>query len=116
MVWAPNPSNILVRLSLISPKQYDVSCHYYRKHCLTARALRDGQAASRRANMVQITGFKFVIAVTLALSLSTFSVFPGASAADGPRSQTAPTGRQTQQDRRLQNPQPVASPYIYKGA
>jgi hypothetical protein len=66
--------------------------------------------------MVRITGFKFVIAATLALSLSTFSVFPGASAADGPRFQTASTGRQIQQGCQLQNPQPVASSYTYKGA
>jgi hypothetical protein len=66
--------------------------------------------------MVRITGFKIVIAATLALSLSTFSVFPGASAADGPRSQTAPVGRQIQKDCQSQNPQPVAYSYIYKGA
>lgn len=66
--------------------------------------------------MVRITGFKFVIAATLALSLSTFSVFPGASAADGPRSQTAQVGRQIQKDCQSQNPQPVAYSYIYKGA
>jgi hypothetical protein len=66
--------------------------------------------------MVRITGFKFIIAATLALSLSTFSVFPGASAADGPWFQTAQTGRQTQQVYQLQNPQPVASSYADKGA
>jgi hypothetical protein len=61
--------------------------------------------------MVRITGFKFVIAATLALSLSTFSVFPGASATDVLRFQTALTGRQTQQSCQLQDPQPVASSY-----
>jgi hypothetical protein len=66
--------------------------------------------------MVRITGLKFVIASTLALSLSTFSVFTGASAADGTLSQTAPIERQIQQDCQSQNPQPVASSYIYNGA
>ena len=66
--------------------------------------------------MVRVTGFKFVVAATLALSLSTFSVFPGASAADATRSQTAPTGRQIQLDCQSQNPQPVAYSHIYKGA
>src|SRR5688500_12980760 len=91
-------------LSLVSPKQYAASPHNYRKPCLTAQALRDAQAASRRANMVRITGFKFVIAATLALSLSTFSIFPSASATDVLRLQTALTGRQIQQDCQLQDP------------
>jgi hypothetical protein len=66
--------------------------------------------------MVRITGFKFVVAATLALSLSTFSVFPGANAADGPRSQTAPARRQTQQQCQSQTPQPVAYSNAYNGA
>lgn len=66
--------------------------------------------------MVRIAGFKFIVAATLALSLSTIiSVFPGASAADDSRSQTAPTGRQIQQACQAQHPQPVALSSIYKG-
>lgn len=70
--------------------------------------------------MVRITGFKFVVAATLALSLSTFSVFPGASAADDSRPQTAPAEQQIQKDCESQNPQPVAfianAPYIHGNA
>src|SRR5262245_7169169 len=74
------------------------------------------EEASRRANMVRIMGFKFVVAATLALSFSTFSVFQGASAADDPQSQTAASGQQIQQPCESQNPQPVAYSYVYKGA
>jgi hypothetical protein len=66
--------------------------------------------------MVRITGFKFAVAATLALSLSTFSFFPGANAADGPRPQTAPAGRLTQQQCQSQSPEPVTYSYVYKGA
>src|SRR5262249_6746881 len=116
MFCAPNPAVKFVRLSLISPKQCDAFPHDYGKPCLTAQALRDAQAASRRANMVRIMGFKFVVAATLALSLSTFSVFPGASAADNSQSQTASTGQQIQQRCQAQTPESVAYSYIYKGA
>src|SRR5262249_55581000 len=116
MFCAPNPAVKFVRLSLISPKQCDAFPHDYGKPCLTAQALRDAQAASRRANMVRIMGFKFVVAATLALSLSTFSVFQGASAAHDPQSQTAGPEQKIQQECESQNPQPVAHSYIYKGA
>jgi hypothetical protein len=66
--------------------------------------------------MVRIMGFKFVVAATLALSFSTFSVFQGASAADDPQSQTAAPVQQIQQQCESQNPQPVAYSYVYKGA
>jgi len=69
--------------------------------------------------MVRITGFKFVVAATLALSLSTLSVFPGASAADDLRSQIAPAEQQVQQHCQSQISQPVAffaSSYVYNGA
>ncbi len=66
--------------------------------------------------MIRITGFKFVVAATLALSLSTFSVFRGASAADDPQSQTAASGQKIRQQRESQNPQPVAYSYSSKGA
>jgi hypothetical protein len=65
--------------------------------------------------MVRIMGFKFVVAATLALSLSTFSVFQGASAADDPQSQTTPV-QKIQRECESQNPQPVAYSYTYKGA
>src|SRR5215470_19566570 len=74
------------------------------------------EEVSRRANMVRIMGFKFVVAATLALSLSTFSVFQGASAADDPQSQTAAPGQTIQQQCESQNPQSVAYSYTYKGA
>jgi hypothetical protein len=66
--------------------------------------------------MVRIMGFKFVVAATLALSFSTFSVFQGASAADDPQSQTAAPGQQIQQQCESQNPQPVADSFVYNGA
>jgi hypothetical protein len=66
--------------------------------------------------MVRIMGFKFVVAATLALSLWTFSVFPGANAADGPLSQTAPAERQDHQQCQSQSPQPIAYSNIYNGA
>src|SRR5215475_15748241 len=107
MFCAPNPVVKFVRLSLISPKQCDAFPHEYGKPCSIAQALRDAQAASRRANMVRIAGFKFVIAATLALSFSTFSVFQGASAADDPQSRTAAHGQQIQRQCESQNPEPV---------
>lgn len=61
--------------------------------------------------MVRIMGFKFVIAATLALSLSTFSFFPGVSSAGGARSQPAPNGQPpplTRQICQSQSPQPIA--------
>jgi len=64
-------------------------------------------------------GFKFVVAATLALSLTTFSISPGASAADDSRFHTAANGAQIQQPCRSQHPQPVAfipSPYIHGNA
>jgi hypothetical protein len=66
--------------------------------------------------MVRFMGFKFVVAATLALSFSTISVFQGASAADGPQSETAPAGPQTQQRCQSQNPQTVDHSYIYNDA
>src|SRR5215468_12331295 len=78
------------------------------------------EEASRRADMVRITGFKFIIAATLALSLSTFSISPGVSAADNSRSQPAKIGRQTQPDCQSQSPQSAAfiadAPYIHGNA
>src|SRR5215475_11437780 len=78
------------------------------------------EEASRRANMVRITGFKFAVAATLALSLSTFSVFPGVGAADDSRSQTAPAGKQIRPECQSQSPQPVAfignAPYVHGNA
>ena len=66
--------------------------------------------------MIRITGFKFVVAATLALSLSTFSVFQGASAADDPQSQPAAPGQKIPKQCESQNPQPAAYSYAYKGA
>src|SRR5215468_1468392 len=76
--------------------------------------------ASRRANMVRITGFKFVIAATMVLSLSTFSISPGVSASDNSRSQPVKVGRQIQPDCQSQSPQSAAfiadAPYIHGNA
>src|SRR5262245_47724232 len=68
----------------------------------------DASGRANMANMVGITGFKFVTAATLALSLSTFSIFPGISAAEGSRSQPPPAGQRLQQVCQSQRPQPVA--------
>ena len=57
--------------------------------------------------MVRITGFKFAVAATLALSLSTFSVFPGVSPVDDSRSQTATAGQLIRPECK-QSPQPAA--------
>jgi hypothetical protein len=64
-------------------------------------------------------GFKFVVAATLALFLTTFSISPGAGAADDSRSQRAVNVAQIQQPCRSQHPQPVAfipSSYIHGNA
>src|SRR5688572_24411564 len=64
-----------------------------------------------RANMVRIIGFKFVVAVTLALLLSTFSIFSGISAAGDSRSHPATNGQEVQTAQQLcqsQTPQPAA--------
>jgi hypothetical protein len=58
--------------------------------------------------MVRITGLKFIVAATLALLLSTFSIFPGIRAADGSWSQTGPAGQQIKLDCKSQSPQPAA--------
>jgi hypothetical protein len=55
------------------------------------------------ANLVGITGFKFVAGATLALSLSHFSIFPGMSAAGDSRQ-----NRSAQSDHQSQSPQSVA--------
>ncbi|HEX5084188.1 MAG TPA: hypothetical protein VFY40_19250 [Blastocatellia bacterium] len=72
------------------------------------------------ANTVGVTGFKFVVAATLALLLSTFSIFPGISAAEGSRSQPAPPEQQIQSDCQSQDAQPVAvianASYVHSGA
>ncbi|HEY8458846.1 MAG TPA: hypothetical protein VIM99_00610, partial [Blastocatellia bacterium] len=72
------------------------------------------------ANTVGITGFKFVIAATLALSLSTLSIFPGISAAEDSRSRSSIAARQFEQNCRSQGPQPVAflanAPYAHGNA
>jgi hypothetical protein len=60
------------------------------------------------ANMIGITGFKFVVAATLVLSASTFSIFPGISAAEGSRSQTTVAVQQIQQECQSPSQQPVA--------
>src|SRR5687767_7655815 len=70
--------------------------------------------ASRRANMVRMTRFTFVVAATLALSVSTFSIFTGISAANDSQYQpalaapAAAVGQQIQLDCQSQSPQPVA--------
>lgn len=69
--------------------------------------------------MVRITGSKFAVAAALALLLTTFTVFPGGSAADDSQPQTTPALRQIQQHCQSQNAQPVAfiaSSYIYRNA
>src|SRR5262245_52436926 len=58
--------------------------------------------------MVRMIGFKFVVAATLALSLTTFSISPGASAADDSRPRTVVNGAQIQQPCQAQSTQPVA--------
>ncbi|HKQ73057.1 MAG TPA: hypothetical protein VJ810_04965 [Blastocatellia bacterium] len=68
--------------------------------------------------MVRITGFKFAVAAALALSLTTFTVFPGESSAHNSQPQITPVG-QNQTHCQSQNGQPVAfvpNSYIYKGA
>lgn len=59
--------------------------------------------------MVRITGFKFTVAAALALLLTTFTVFPGASAAYDSRPQPAQTARQIEQHRQSRKGQPVAN-------
>jgi hypothetical protein len=73
--------------------------------------------------MVRIMGFKFVIAVALVLSLSTFSIFPGVRAAKDSRTQPAPAEQQIQrpqQSSQAQSPQSVAffanAAYIHNNA
>ncbi|MGH9754140.1 MAG: hypothetical protein ACREA2_15285 [Blastocatellia bacterium] len=66
--------------------------------------------------MIQITGFKFAVAAALALLLTTFTVFPGASAAYTARPQPAQAVRQIEQHRQSRKGQPVANlgaPYAY---
>lgn len=66
--------------------------------------------------MVRITGFKFAIAAALALLLTTFTVFPGASAAYDSQPHLAQATRQIEQHRQSRKGQPVANlgaPYIY---
>jgi hypothetical protein len=72
------------------------------------------------ANTIGVTGFKFIVAATLALLLSTFSIFPGISAAEGSRSQPAPDEQQIQSDCQSQDTQPAAvianASYVHSGA
>jgi hypothetical protein len=58
--------------------------------------------------MVRITGFKFAVAAALALLLTTFTVFPGASAAYDSLPQPAQAARQIEQHRHSGKGQPVA--------
>jgi hypothetical protein len=62
------------------------------------------------ANMIGITGFKFVVAITMALSVSTFSIFRGISAAEDSRYQPglAAAAQQIEQDCQSQSPQHAA--------
>jgi hypothetical protein len=67
--------------------------------------------------MVRITGFKFAVAAALALLLTTFTVFPGASAAYSSRPRPAQAARQIEQHRQSGKGQPVAgfaTSYTYK--
>jgi hypothetical protein len=69
--------------------------------------------------MVRITGIKFAVAASLALLLTTFTVFPDGSAASDSRPRTTAPAGQIQQHCQSQNGQPVAfiaNSYIYKGA
>ncbi len=66
--------------------------------------------------MAQITGVKFAIAAALALSLTIFTAFPGASSAHDMWRQAAPAEKQNQQPRQSKDAKPVASfaePYIH---
>jgi hypothetical protein len=59
--------------------------------------------------MVRITGFKFAIAATLALLLTTFTSFPGASAAYNSQLQPAQAAQRIEQHRQSRKGQPIAT-------
>src|SRR5512145_536856 len=66
------------------------------------------EGITENQNMVRITGFKFAIAAALALLLTTFTVFPGASAAYYSELQAGQAARQIEQYRQSGKGQPVA--------